>query len=196
MLTASQRPFVNYYSSTFILYELSSPFLNFHWFFDKLSLTGSKRQLINGICLLATFFSCRLCWGTYQSLRVYQDMWRALHHTPSSAKINLAALNGTATENTPVPIHNELMRFAGPEYLPLWLAIIYLGSNLVLNTLNFFWFGKMIDAMRKRFVPAKQKKTKVEVVHQSNGVVKVDADETVVRRRVVGNPSDVVPATA
>jgi len=40
-----QRPFVNYYGCTFILYELSSPFLNFHWFFDKLDMTGSLPQL-------------------------------------------------------------------------------------------------------------------------------------------------------
>lgn len=85
------------------------------------------------------------------------------------------------------------MRFAGVEYLPLWLAIVYLGSNLVLNTLNFFWFGKMIDAMRKRFVPAKKEKQKLEVVHQ-NGKVIVDADETVVRRRVVAK--DDLPPTA
>ena len=43
-----QRPFVNYYAPTFILYELSSPFLNIHWFCDKLNMTGSKIQLYNG----------------------------------------------------------------------------------------------------------------------------------------------------
>lgn len=120
-------------------------------------------------------------------------MWRALHHTPASAKIDLAALNGTATTKTPVPVHSEIMRFAGAEYLPLWLALTYLASNLVLNTLNFFWFGKMIDAMRKRFVPAKKEKQKLEVVHQ-NGKVTIDADETVVRRRVVAK--DDLPPTA
>lgn len=188
-----QRPFVNYYSSTFILYELSSPFLNFHWFFDKLSLTGSKRQLINGIFLLLTFFSCRLCWGTYQSLRVYQDMWRALHHVPVSQQLDLQKLNGT-TGTVPVPVHSDIMRFAGEEFLPLWLAIIYLGSNLVLNTLNFFWFGKMIDAMRKRFQPSKKEKVKVEVKHE-NGTAKVTLDETSVRRRNVGE-KDSIPPTA
>ena len=86
------------------------------------------------------------------------------------------------------------MRFAGQEYLPLWLAIVYLGSNLVLNTLNFFWFGKMIDAMRKRFRPAKKQKVAVEVRHE-NGVAKVAVDETTVRRRVVGE-KDSVPPTA
>ncbi|KAK3080578.1 hypothetical protein LTS18_000118, partial [Coniosporium uncinatum] len=64
------RPFVNYYAPTFILYELSSPFLNIHWFCDKLHLTGSTIQLLNGVVLLATFFGCRLCWGTFNSLRV------------------------------------------------------------------------------------------------------------------------------
>jgi hypothetical protein len=35
----SQRPFLNYFAPTFILYELSSPFLNIHWFLDKVNMT-------------------------------------------------------------------------------------------------------------------------------------------------------------
>ena len=35
----------------------------------------------------------------------------------------------------------------------MWLAITYLTSNVVLNSLNFYWFGKMIETVRKRFKP-------------------------------------------
>lgn len=73
-----QRPFLNYYGMNFILYELSTPFLNIHWFMDKLNLTGSTAQLVNGITLIATFGCSRLLWGTYQSVRMYQDVWLAL----------------------------------------------------------------------------------------------------------------------
>jgi hypothetical protein len=71
---------VNFYAPTFILYELSSPFLNIHWFCDKLNMTGSTLQFVNGIVLLFTFFSCRLCWGTYNSIRVFNDVWRGHSH--------------------------------------------------------------------------------------------------------------------
>jgi len=166
------RPFVNYYGCTFILYELSSPFLNFHWFFDKLDMTGSKAQLYNGFMLLFSFFSCRLVWGTYQSVRVYQDVWAALHHKP--LETGLVAEDG-------------IMRFAGEEYVPLWLAFTYLGSNVVLNTLNFYWFGKMIETLRKRFqAPAASKKKEKAIATRTtgaNGTVKTEVDETEVRRR-------------
>ncbi|CCE28339.1 uncharacterized protein CPUR_01814 [Claviceps purpurea 20.1] len=69
------RPFVNYYGCIFILWELSTPFLNIHWFMDKLDMTGSQAQLYNGFLLLFTFFSCRLVYGTYQSV---QYIWRAI----------------------------------------------------------------------------------------------------------------------
>lgn len=69
---------MNYYGLNFILYELSTPFLNIHWFMDKLGMTGSNAQLINGITLIATFGGSRLVWGTYQSVKLYQDVWRAL----------------------------------------------------------------------------------------------------------------------
>lgn len=43
------------------------------------------------------------------------------------------------------------MRYFSGEKVPSWLAGVYLGSNIVLNTLNFYWFGKMIETVRSRF---------------------------------------------
>lgn len=39
------------------------------------------------------------------------------------------------------------------QYTPLWIPLVYLASNLVLNSLNVFWFGKMIETIRTRFEP-------------------------------------------
>ncbi|RDW88152.1 hypothetical protein BP6252_00184 [Coleophoma cylindrospora] len=199
------RPFLNFYGCTFILYELSTPFLNFHWFFDKLDMTGSRAQLYNGLVLLAMFFSCRLVWGTYQSVRVYQDVWAALHHKPAGASIHLDILNNSTTAamdaaagKSAMPIHSDIMKFAGEEYIPLWLALTYLGSNVILNTLNFFWFAKMIETVRKRFQPPKERKTKEKAVAMrstgANGSKKIAVDETEVRRRKVGEEEVAPPA--
>ena len=156
-----QRPFVNFYGPTFILYELSSPFLNFHWFFDKLNMTGSKPQWYNGILLLSSFFCCRLLWGTYQSIRVYQDVWAGLHFDTSSR----TAKSTIDRVFEPLGEADEVMRYAGSYPLPAWLAFVYLTSNIVLNTLNFYWFGKMIETVRSRFrEPRSGKKGKSEGV--------------------------------
>ncbi len=147
-----QRPFVNFYGPTFILYELSSPFLNFHWFFDKLGMTGSLPQWYNGILLLVSFFCCRLLWGTYQSIRVYQDVWAALHYDPLTHP-------KPSSVYTPAPESGEmLMQYAGGYFVPTWLAVVYLGANIVLNTLNFYWYGKMIETIKKRFTEVGEKK--------------------------------------
>ena len=61
-----------------MLYELSTPFLNVHWFCDKLGLTGSKLQLYNGIALIVTFGGCRLIWGSWASWFMLKDVWRAM----------------------------------------------------------------------------------------------------------------------
>ncbi|KAF2465565.1 DUF887-domain-containing protein [Lindgomyces ingoldianus] len=147
------RPFLNYYGSTFILYELSSPFLNIHWFCDKLNMTGSKIQFYNGIMLLLTFFSCRLMWGSYQSVRVFYDVYRALtagHPTINDPELGKFNNRTTASEL----VHgDEIMQFAGDQFVPVWLAGCYLASNITLNGLNWFWFGKMIETLRKRFDP-------------------------------------------
>ncbi|KAF2197213.1 DUF887-domain-containing protein [Delitschia confertaspora ATCC 74209] len=146
------RPFLNFYSSTFILYELSSPFLNIHWFCDKLNLTGTKIQLYNGIALLLTFFSCRLVWGSYQSVLVFTDIFRAVRYgTFNPVDIEAPKLKGSVVpSNDPM---DEMWRFAGDQTVPMWLAFCYLASNLTLNGLNWFWFGKMIETLRKRFEP-------------------------------------------
>lgn len=121
-----QRPFCNYYGLNFILYELSTPFLNVHWVMDKIGMTGSTAQFINGIALITSFGGSRLLWGTYQSIRMYQDIWLAFK-TPGGLPV------------------------------PPWLAMAYVISNTTLSVLNFYWFGKMIQALMKRFEKPRDK---------------------------------------
>ncbi|KAL9608978.1 MAG: hypothetical protein Q9167_006210 [Letrouitia subvulpina] len=128
------RPFVNYYGLNFVLYELSTPFLNIHWWMDKLEMTGSAAQLVNGILLLITFGVCRLVWGTWQNWNMYNDVWRAIQNP-------------------------------GKLPVPTWLALSYLASSCVLSLLNFYWFGKMIQAVLKRFEKPEQKVGKDEKQH-------------------------------
>ena len=63
----------------------------------------------------------------------------------------------------------EIMRFAGEKTVPVWLAVTYLGSNIVLNTLNFYWFGKMIETVKKRFQPTKEKEKEKLPVKMNGG---------------------------
>ena len=149
-----KRPFVNFYAPNFILYELSSPFLNFHWCLDKLNLTGSRLQLINGVLLLASFLISRLILGPLQSFMVSTDIVTAYFHARSQSP---------AFPSTEEPSFNATlsdMRFAkGPAAnVPLWLVVVYLASNLILNALNFYWYAKMITAIRKRFTGEKKDK--------------------------------------
>jgi hypothetical protein len=148
ILFTSQRPFANYYGLNFILYELSTPFLNIHWFLDKFQMTGSRLQLLNGIMLVATFGCSRLLWGTYQSILIYMDIWTAWK---SPVLFETERNSGTA----------PILSFTGPDAtgqynqhpLPVLLVSIYLGGNTVLTALNFYWFRKMIVSILKRFRP-------------------------------------------
>ncbi|KAF9227826.1 DUF887-domain-containing protein [Gyrodon lividus] len=109
------RPFVQYYSIRFLLWEVSTIFLDIHWFLDKTGKTGSTLQLINGFALLSVFFCVRLIWGGKMSYEFF------------------VTLNGVY------------------EHLPLVYIVVYGASNIMLQGLNWFWFMKMIGALRKRF---------------------------------------------
>lgn len=162
----SQRPFLNYYAPVFILYELSSPFLNIHWFLDKVNMTGSRAQWYNGMALLSVFFCCRILWGSWQSVLVYRDMWIALKQTwaasssPLQGPVSINAQvfqavrgGGLCMDETCARANAEISRFKSytADGVPTWLVGTYVVSNLILNFLNYFWFGKMVETVLKRF---------------------------------------------
>ena len=65
------------------------------------------------------------------------------------------------------------MRYAGKMFVPAWLAAVYLSSNIVLNSLNFYWFGKMIETIKKRFTESKEVQQK-----RWEGKLRADGDTT------------------
>ena len=142
----------------FLLYELSSPFLNIHWFCDKLQLTGSIYQAINGAFLVGSFFGARLCWGIYSSVCVFRDVYWVIRdgHTGFAARVpsgQLATLSVQEMMAITQDPYGQTKAFNEEQYLPMWIPVVYLASNLVLNTLNIFWFEKMISTIRTRFDP-------------------------------------------
>jgi len=120
----SQRPFVHYWAVLFLLYELSTPFLNTVWFMDKMGYTGSKRQLVAGIGLLITFFVIRLCCGFYWTLSWWTE------------------------------IYQLLVQNAADYRVPYSQIFVIVAANAALNALNLVWFYKMVDSVRKRFLSA------------------------------------------
>jgi hypothetical protein len=116
-------------------------------------MTGSTIQFVNGIVLLFTFFSCRLVWGTYQSIRVFSDVYHAFRAgTVPQPDPEVGKLSDDTLVNN-AAFKNDILQYAAGNTIPLWLISAYLASNLILNGLNWFWFSKMIETLRKRFDP-------------------------------------------
>ncbi|KAJ3390221.1 hypothetical protein HDU84_007791 [Entophlyctis sp. JEL0112] len=141
------KPFVMYYGAVFIMWELSTPFLNVHWMCDKLGMTGGTLQLVNGVLLLIVFFGSRLVFGMYKSFEFLSEF-----PLPSRKDLSEWCFSPSA-----------LMR-ARYEEIPVYMIVLYLAMNTVLNTLNVYWFWKMIDSVRRRFsaggdAPGKAKKS-------------------------------------
>lgn len=105
---------------------------------------------MNGILLLGSFFGCRLVWGSYASLRVFFDVYRAIRR---GALVPISTMHEFASTKRSATAADEIMRFAAGKDVPMWLAASYLSANICLNGLNWYWFGKMIEAIRKRFDP-------------------------------------------
>eukprot|EP01116_Phalansterium_solitarium_P023070 TRINITY_DN7891_c0_g1_i1.p1 TRINITY_DN7891_c0_g1~~TRINITY_DN7891_c0_g1_i1.p1 ORF type:complete len:259 (+),score=23.35 TRINITY_DN7891_c0_g1_i1:63-839(+) len=115
-------PFLMYYGAVFLLFEASTPFLNNHWFIDRVrsKLPGragmcDQFQRFNGLALLLLFFSVRVCYGLYQSIRFAVSVYYAFDRSP------------------------------------LLLVLFYSISNIVLNSLNLFWFKKLLVSAVQKF---------------------------------------------
>lgn len=80
----SFRPFVAYYGIRCLLWEISTVFLNIHWFLDKTNRTGSTFQLANGVLLLFTFFSVRMVWGGSVCYRFFKTLLNVYDQVPWS----------------------------------------------------------------------------------------------------------------
>ncbi|GMM36745.1 hypothetical protein DASC09_040700 [Saccharomycopsis crataegensis] len=74
------NPFILFYAPVFLLFEISTPFLNIRWFDLKLpGVFSEKFVLINNIILIILFFVVRICWGWYWIFQLAWDFW--LTHT-------------------------------------------------------------------------------------------------------------------
>lgn len=108
-------PFNLPYVPAFLIFELSTPFVNINFFASKLpkGTISGKVIAINGIALLVTFFWIRIAWGLYGLYMIAVDYY---------------ATWGMVNRIYPV------------------VAILL---NLVMCSLNLFWFSKMIRIAKK-----------------------------------------------
>jgi len=95
------------------------------------------------------------------------------------------------TISEPLGESDEVMRYAGEYHVPIWLAGLYLGSNILLNTLNFYWFAKMVETVRSRFREPRDKKGRKE---ESEGVMfeGLEDNSTIIDALLDGNVAAVV----
>lgn len=72
-------PFCIPWVPAFLLFELSTPFVNVNWYALRLpeGTINSKVVLINGLLLLLTFFTVRIIWGFYAVSSVAYDLYQA-----------------------------------------------------------------------------------------------------------------------
>lgn len=93
----SLKPFCLPWIPSFLLFELSTPFVNINWFASKLPAgTISDRVVaINGLLLLVTFFLVRILWGFYAVVILSIDFYQVLDHVHIFFPLAILTLNGS-----------------------------------------------------------------------------------------------------
>lgn len=61
----------HFFGCAYLLWEFSTAFVHIRWMLYKLGHSSTKIYLVNGLALLASFFSCRILWGSYISLKFF-----------------------------------------------------------------------------------------------------------------------------
>ncbi|GME81888.1 unnamed protein product [Ambrosiozyma monospora] len=57
------HPYIHYYCPIFLLFEISTPFLNVRWIGLKFDVLSELFKLVNNAILMLIFFFVRICWG-------------------------------------------------------------------------------------------------------------------------------------
>ncbi|OCF32604.1 hypothetical protein I317_00373 [Kwoniella heveanensis CBS 569] len=80
----SFRPFLAGFGPPFLLWELSTPLLNIHWFMDKSGLSTRYPTffLVNALLFMLVFFLARIVYGGANSVLFFQTMWTERHRIP------------------------------------------------------------------------------------------------------------------
>ena len=89
----SMKPIFHWYGGLFLFYELSTLFLNVHWFCDKTGWTGSRLQIVNGIILIHVFFIVRIVGGYYYSYQYFQQVFERFNDIPYHLFVIYAVAN-------------------------------------------------------------------------------------------------------
>lgn len=95
VFSCTLKPFCMPWIAGFLLFEASTPFVNINWFASRLpsGVISEKVVLINGICLLVSFFSVRILWGFYAVALVAIDMYKTWNHINPFFPVMTLALN-------------------------------------------------------------------------------------------------------
>lgn len=68
------RPFLHNFAAPFMLYEMSTPFVNHHWFASHVpGMIPESLQKFNGLCLLGAFFIFRIVLGSYFGFKLFTE---------------------------------------------------------------------------------------------------------------------------
>lgn len=73
----SFKPFCQPWIPGFLIFELSTPFVNINWFLSRLpaGFAPGWMVVVNGLLLMFTFFSVRIVWGFYAIWLVAKDLF-------------------------------------------------------------------------------------------------------------------------
>ncbi len=136
------QPFLLHYLPHFLLFELSTPFVNLNWFASHLPADAIPNLIIiiNGLLLMVIFFIVRVIWGWWSIYRVVRDF--VLYYEENA------------------------------ERFPVKISIVIVLLNIGLNSLNLYWFSKMIKiAIKKAKSTAKSTKNENEAIPIDNSKV-------------------------
>lgn len=92
---AALYPFCQPWALAFLLFELSTPFVNINWFASKLpaGTISDKVYVVNGLILLVVFFTVRILWGFYAVGMVATDIYYSWGNYPAIFPISVLGLN-------------------------------------------------------------------------------------------------------
>lgn len=87
------RPCLSYYAVRFLLFELSTIFVDLHWLLEKLGWEDGLLIKINDFCVLLAYFFIRICYGYFCTWNIYLDLDEQRGYLSPSVRATVLGFN-------------------------------------------------------------------------------------------------------
>lgn len=153
---------LSHFAATFLLWEASTPFVYLRWALSAAGEKGkkSKAYTFAGLAMMSSFFVARIAFGTRFAFEFWGSCLAELRAPLPLSVLSSGPSSSSSRVSSLFGLGGGAEGDSSQSNIPAPVLVLILGANLGMNSLNLFWFSKMLSGAVKHLRPSSKTKEK------------------------------------